>query len=231
MANIPPWRFNRRQIAPAFEGRGVLLSSKQEEQFATFLEGICRWNQSVRLTGIRNPEEILKALLVESAEFLNLWEPPASGRAVDVGSGAGIPGLPLKILRPHLFLSVVEANERKTAFLKEQVRQLSLHGVEVLCARAEDLCESEDHRGRYHAAFSRGVGPLGRLLPWVWPFLVQGGIFLLRQGKQYIKETEDALRQWEGLGVQVAGERPMEKGRLIALQKGDVSRETPLRVG
>ena len=231
VAVSPPRRVTRRQIALAFERRGFPLTPEQTGQLSSFLEGICRWNRSVRLTGLRSPDAILESLLLESTEFLHLWDPPVSGRAVDVGSGAGIPGFPFKILRPHLSLLLVEANQRKAAFLKEMARQLRLDGLEVLCARVEDISRSKEHYGRYHAAFSRGAGPLGRLLPWVWPFLGRGGLFLIRQGRGYLDETEGALRQWDGLGVKVAGERPIKGGRLLSLQKEDVSRETPSWVG
>jgi 16S rRNA (guanine527-N7)-methyltransferase len=229
-AVTPPRRIPSRQVTLAFRERGFLLDPEQERKFSTFLEGILRWNRSVRLTGLRGSGPILKSLLLESADFLHLWDPPPSSIAVDAGSGAGIPGIPLKILRPRLSLLLVEANQRKAAFLKEMVRQLGLEGVEVLCARVEGLSESEGHRGRYHAVFSRGAGPLGRVLPWVWPLLREGGFFLIRQGRGYLEETEAAICQWERLGVRVVGERGLKGGRLLSLQK-DVSRETPSGVG
>lgn len=229
-AAAPPRRFVSRQITPAFRERGFPLELEQERKFFAFLEGILRWNRSVRLTGLKSPQGILESLLLESADFLHLWDPPPSSMAMDVGSGAGIPGIPLKILRPHLSLLLVEANHRKAAFLKEMVRQLGLKGVEILCARGESLSRSEEHLGRYRAVFTRGAGPLGRLLPWVWPLLRKGGLFLIRQGRGYLGETEEGLLEWEGLGIRVAGERALKGGRLLSLQK-DVSRETPSGVG
>lgn len=229
-AAAPPRRFVSHQITLAFRERGFSLDLEQEGKFSAFLEGILMWNRSVRLTGLKSPEGILESLLLESADFLHLWDPPPSSVAMDVGSGAGIPGIPLKIVRPHLSLLLVEANHRKAAFLKEMVRRLGLKGVQVLCTRVESLSESQEHLGRYDAVFSRGAGPLGRLLPWVWPLLRKGGFFLIRQGRGYLGETEEGLLEGEGLGVRVAGERALKGGRLLSLQK-DVSRETPSGVG
>ena len=117
------------------------LSQKQLDQVSTYLDLLLKWNSKINLTAVRNPEEIVTRHFGES--FLaarHLFADPASAAsAIDIGSGAGFPGLPLKIWAPALNLTLIESNNKKVAFLRETVRTVGLLGITVLADRAESL--------------------------------------------------------------------------------------------
>ena len=116
---------------------GVTATPQQLAQFRTHFDLLVRWNSRMNLTAIREPEEILRRHFVESA-FLTRVLKLGPGTLVDVGSGAGFPGLPAKVLSPETKVILLEPVQKKVAFLKEVARSLGLPGIEVLAARAEE---------------------------------------------------------------------------------------------
>ena len=141
---------------------GISLSSGQLHQVLSYLKLLCRWNDKVNLTAIRDPIEILYRHFGESM-FAGVSVPIETGRLADVGSGAGFPGLPLKILRPELQVFLIESNVKKATFLAEVTRELGFADTRVVVGRYEDLGEEIaplDH------ICSRAVGDYGGFLEW-----------------------------------------------------------------
>ncbi len=108
---------------------GLDLSPPQLDQFLTYLDLLLKWNRRINLTALRSPDDIITRHFLDS--LLLLPHLPETGRLLDIGSGAGFPGLPLKIARPGLSVDLVEATTKKASFLKEAVRRLGLSGVNV----------------------------------------------------------------------------------------------------
>ena len=119
---------------------GIALTSEQVAQILSYLRLLLAWNEKINLTAIRDPVEILYRHFCESM-FAAARVPIEAGRLADVGSGAGFPGLPLKILQPKLHVFLIESNVKKAAFLAEVVRELNLSEARVLVARYEELGE------------------------------------------------------------------------------------------
>jgi 16S rRNA (guanine527-N7)-methyltransferase len=121
------------------------LTEAQLSQIAAYLELLLRWNARVNLTAVRAPEQIVARHFGESLfAAARLFPPDANLRVFDLGSGAGFPGLPMKIFAPAITLTLIESNQKKAAFLKEAVRALSLMNVSVFAGRAEDLDATAD---------------------------------------------------------------------------------------
>jgi 16S rRNA (guanine527-N7)-methyltransferase len=182
---------------------GLRLTCTQVAAFATYLEEISRWSARINLTALRRPEDIVRAGFLDSLACLPLI-PPETHRAVDVGSGAGFPGLPLKLARPELSFTLVEASRKKATFLHHVVRRLGLAGVRVLQRRAEELAADPEEAGAYDLALARAVAPSpdqGRL---VRPFLRPGGIFLAQAGPGPL--APEALERLAGLGFEAVRE-------------------------
>jgi 16S rRNA (guanine527-N7)-methyltransferase len=182
---------------------GLHLTSVQVAAFAIYLEEIIRWSARTNLTALRRPEEIVRAGFLDSLACLPLI-PPEASRAVDVGSGAGFPGLPLKLARPELSFTLVEASRKKVTFLHHVVRRLGLAGVRVLQRRAEELAADPEEAGAYDLALARAVAPppdQGRL---VRPFLRAGGIFLAQAGPGPL--APETLERLAGLGFEAVRE-------------------------
>ena len=174
-------------VRATLESYQVVVSEAQVEAIRKYMDLLLLWNHKVSLTSIVDPGEILDRHFGESmfaaAKFSIL-----KGRLADVGSGAGFPGLALKIIRPELHVTLIEANAKKSAFLAEVVRDLGLNGVDVLRARYEDL-----PLGAIQADFiaARAVGRLQKLLEWASGSLSPAGQVVLWLGAQ---DAENLLR-------------------------------------
>lgn len=160
---------------------GLHLEPELVAAFRAYREELARWSARMNLTALRDPEDVVRAGFLDSLGCLPLI-PPEARRALDIGSGAGFPALPLKLLRPDLDFTLVEASRKKASFLHHMVRSLRLADVRVIQRRAEALAGDAAEQGAYDLALARAVAPppeQGRL---VRPFLGPGGLFLLQVG-------------------------------------------------
>ena len=153
----------------------LALDSRQAGQVSAYVELLLRWTRAVNLTAIRRPEEIVTRHFGESMYLANFVE--VKGSLLDIGSGAGFPGLALKILRPELHAVLLEPVARKRAFLKEAVRVCGFSSVEVLGDRVDEF--SASHAGRFQLAAVRAVGGLEEILPAAWRCLCGDGCICL----------------------------------------------------
>lgn len=160
---------------------GLQLTASQVAAFAAYLEEITRWSVQINLTGLRKPEDIVRTGFLDSLACLPLI-PAEAKRCLDVGSGAGFPGLPLKLARPDLSFTLVEASRKKAAFLQHMVRQLGVAGVRVVQRRAKELAADPEEAGAYDLALARAVAAPPDQGGLVRPFLRLGGLFLLQFG-------------------------------------------------
>lgn len=160
---------------------GLQLDSGQIQAFRLYREEILRWSARTNLTAFRDSAEVVREGFLDSLACLP-FVPPQASRVLDVGSGAGFPAIPLKLFRPSLNVTLVEASRRKCTFLRHILRSLGLRGVRVVQRRAEDLAADPAERGQYDLAFARAVAPLPEQMRLVAPFLRAGGLFLAQIG-------------------------------------------------
>ena len=160
---------------------GLSLSSEQLRQLTTHFSLLLKWNQKINLTSIRKPEEIATRHFEESL-FLTKLLPQPDGLLVDVGSGAGFPGLPLKIVWPGVETVLLEPNQKKATFLKEAIRSCGLGGIEVRAERLEDLPATQ-LAARAVLATMRAVAPTAAVLTNLSRLLAPGGRIALFVGE------------------------------------------------
>jgi len=160
---------------------GLSLSSEQLRQLTTHFSLLLKWNQKINLTSIRKPEEIATRHFEESL-FLTKLLPQPDGLLVDVGSGAGFPGLPLKIVWPGVETVLLEPNQKKATFLKEAIRSCGLGGIEVRAERLEDAVGTQ-LAGRAHLVMMRAVAPTAAVLTNLSRLLAPGGRIALFVGE------------------------------------------------
>jgi 16S rRNA (guanine527-N7)-methyltransferase len=180
----------------------LVLTPQQLAAFEVYAGELMRWNEQFNLTGITDPEGIRVKHFLDSLSILKVL-PPGSGPAsvVDVGTGAGFPGLPLKIVRPELALTLVEATGKKVNFCEAIVEKLGLQKVTVLKARAEELGQDPAHRERYDWAMARAVAEMPVLAEYLLPLARVGGHALAQKGEGAPAEaqaSEGALRKLGG---------------------------------
>lgn len=182
---------------------GLQLSPHQLDQFASYAQDLRRWNERVNLTAIVDDREVMVRHFLDSLRLALSWgDDPRS--LVDVGAGAGFPGLPLKILRPDLQLTLVESVGKKAAFLEHIVAELGLEDVTVIVARGEELGRHPQHREQYDVATARAVAELRVLAEYLLPLCRIGGRMLAPKGGRIDDELDAARPAIGKLGGRVA---------------------------
>lgn len=152
------------------------LTSLQIDQFERFAGLLMEWNATrMNLTGLTRPRDIAVKHFLDSLALLTMFSIPQKARVIDVGAGAGLPGLALKIARPDLRLTLLDSTAKKLVFCRAVVDDLGLPDVETLHARAEEAGRQPDQAGAYDLAVARAVAPLDKLLLWCAPFVRPGG--------------------------------------------------------
>ncbi len=165
--------------APIKAITGRAATAEQLARFERYLELFMQWNLTHRMTALRSPDAVVRGLFVDSLLFLRLL-PEGPVRVVDIGAGAGIPGLPMKLADPRIALTLIEARRKRVSFLLAVCRELGLPDVAVKEGRAEDLIGHEPGlQASFDFAVCRAVGPVGRLFPVARQFLKPGGQLLV----------------------------------------------------
>jgi 16S rRNA (guanine527-N7)-methyltransferase len=194
---------------------GMPLSPAQIAQFDTYATELRRWNERVNLTAIADEPGIVTRHFLDSLRCARSWG-IAPQSLVDIGAGAGFPGLPLKILRPELQLTLVESIAKKAAFLRHMVDTLGLTNVDIIVARAEAAGRDPAQRERYDVAVARAVAELRVLAEYCLPLCRIGGLFLAPKGAQIEDELQSALPAIVQLG-----------GRLVAIESVELPELEP----
>ncbi|NJO05556.1 MAG: 16S rRNA (guanine(527)-N(7))-methyltransferase RsmG [Chloroflexaceae bacterium] len=183
---------------------GVPLSATQSAQFATYAAELVRWNAHTNLTAITTPHDISVRHFLDSLACARYWmapEPPTS--LIDIGSGAGFPGVPLKLLWPTLRLTLVESVGKKAVFLQHLVDVLALPDVTIVQARAEVAGRDPQHREQYDIVTARAVAELRVLAEYCLPLVRAGGCMLAPKGSNLAPELSAAHAAIATLGGQV----------------------------
>jgi 16S rRNA (guanine527-N7)-methyltransferase len=189
---------------------GISLSAKQISQFAIYERELLGWNQKFNLTAIRDVEGIRTKHFLDSISCTLAWRDQAPRRLVDVGTGAGFPGIVLKILYPGMKLTLVESVGKKANFCCHIVQTLGMDGVEVLAARAEDVGQNPAHREKYDWAVARAVANLHVLVEYLLPLVRIGGGMLAQKSESGPGEVQAAEKAMNLLGGHMRQLIPVE---------------------
>ena len=182
---------------------GLRLSSAQRRLFQSYENELITWNQQVNLTAINTTEQIRTKHFLDSLSTICVLRGSPLNSLVDIGTGAGFPGIPLKILFPELRLTLIESVGKKAAFCQHLVDSLGLSGVEIFTERAENLGQNPQHRERYDWAIARAVAILPVLAEYLLPFVRVGGAMLAMKGEQAPAEVHRAEHAIKVLGGHV----------------------------
>jgi len=175
---------------------GILLTDKMLEQFEYYYQKLIAYNEKVNLTAITEKEEIFVKHFLDSIVIANLLKENAT--VCDIGSGAGFPSLPLKIVRPDLNVTMVDSLNKRIVFLQELILELGLTNIEAVHSRAEDYIK--EHREAYDYLVARAVAGLNTLSEYCIPFVKIGGSFLAYKSVNIIEELKEAQNAIKILG-------------------------------
>lgn len=205
---------------------GINLNREQLEQFEVYYRELVDWNRKINLTRITDYEEVQVKHFLDSLSIVPyLGKARDVLRVIDVGAGAGLPGLPLKIARPEIKLTSLEATAKKTRFLRQLIDKLELRDVEVVTGRAEETAHVNKYREQYDLALSRAVAKLPVSIELTLAFCVTGGVFIaqkkgdfeqeIRQSKKAIAEMGGKLREVTPVEI----ECPDDSRKLVIIDK------------
>ena len=197
---------------------GVTLDDAALRRLRHYLAVLLAMNERMNLTAITDPADAWSRHALDALTLVPLLPPPRDGLClIDVGSGGGVPGIPVAIARPDIRVTLVEATQKKATFLTDVSRALGLKNVKVVASRAEDLVRGP-HRAAYDVATARAVGRLEVLVPWTLPFVRRGGIALLIKGQRADEELVEAAGAILKMGAR--HERTVETatGRVVVLR-------------
>ena len=187
---------------------GININNEQIRKFSRYLELLVQWNQKINLTSLKTSQEIIIKHFLDSiscVKVINKYVNKEGISVIDVGAGAGFPGIPIKIICPSIRLSLLEARKKKSIFLKKVTEEMNFQQAKILNGRAEAFGKSADHRERYDVVISRAVAPLNVLSEYCLPLVRVGGLFIAQKGRSYRQETEKSLKTVKVLGGELIG--------------------------
>jgi 16S rRNA (guanine527-N7)-methyltransferase len=179
---------------------GIHLESRQQEQLCLYAAELGKWNQRFNLTAIEDDAAIIDKHFLDSLSCIRAVVPALIGPAIDVGSGAGFPGLVLKVAFPQRQFILLDAIEKRIRFLERVIARLGLTGVKAVHARAEDAAQLPEFRERFDVVFARAVAPLRVLAEYTLPFARPGGQVIAQKGPDVADEAAAAVPAIQLLG-------------------------------
>lgn len=208
----------------------IAFTDKQYEQFMLYKELLLSWNEKINLTSITEEKEIIQKHFIDSVSLLSVCQLEENCHVIDVGTGAGFPGLPLKIMRPDCKLTLLDSLNKRILFLEEVIGSLALKDVTCIHARAEEAGQKIAYREKFDYCVSRAVANLSTLCEYCLPFVRVGGYFLSLKGPGVDKEIMESKMAIERLGGSLEDIKPITipfsdlKHTLVVIRK---NRQTP----
>lgn len=185
---------NLKQFMRDLNEFDIVLNQQQQEQFLKYYELLVEWNGFMNLTTITDFDEVLKKHFTDSLSLVKVYDKirTEAVRVIDIGTGAGFPGIPLKIVFPQIKLTLLDSLQKRLKFLGEVCEQLKLQDVKFIHGRAEDLAKPAMEREKFDLCVSRAVANLSTLSELCLPYVRVGGNFISYKTEKGIEEAQQA---------------------------------------
>ena len=182
------------------EALDIVLDQEQIDQFDEYYEILVEWNKVMNLTGITEYQEVVEKHFLDSLSIVKVMDMDQVERVIDVGTGAGFPGIPLKIAFPKLDIVLLDSLNKRIRFLDHVIEELGLEGIRTIHGRAEDFARDGKYRERFDLCVSRAVANLSSLSEYCLPYVKVGGRFVSYKSGDIEEEVDDASKAIAFLG-------------------------------
>jgi len=185
----------------ASNNEGLKFDQHKYDQFMLYKDLIKEWNEKINLTAIKEDEEIIKKHFIDSMKVFKFDELKNAKNVIDIGTGGGFPGIPMKIIKPEVNIVLLDSLNKRIIFLNEVIKQLDLKNIKAIHGRAEDFAQEKQYRERFDVAVSRAVANLTVLSEYCIPYVKIGGYFVAMKGpavEEEIKASKNAIRMLGG---------------------------------
>ncbi|MFB5676977.1 16S rRNA (guanine(527)-N(7))-methyltransferase RsmG [Paenibacillus terreus] len=228
----------QQQFQERLAGHGISLDDRQLEQFEIYFRELVDWNEKMNLTGITEREAVYTKHFYDSISLAFYTDMTQVASVADIGSGAGFPGIPLKICFPHLKLTIIDSLQKRINYLQHLCETAGLQQIELIHGRAEEVARKSGYRDSYDLVTARAVARLAVLNEFCLPFVRKGGTFAAMKGSDPAEELQEAafsLKELNGKVREVqAFQLPVEESarHIILIDKtGDTPRKYPRKPG
>ena len=195
------------QLKMALEQLKIETSSEMLNTFQLYMEGILEWNDKINLTAITDKDEFVRKHYIDSLLCYEFNEVQSADKIIDVGTGAGFPGVPLAIVFPEKQFVLMDSLKKRLNVVDELCKKLGINNVTILHGRAEDLARDKKHREKYDLCVARAVANTAVLAEYALPFIKVGGSLLAYKGSDFKKELDEGQKAINLMGGKLAGER------------------------
>lgn len=178
---------------------GITLTEQQLNQFGRYHDRLIEWNEKINLTAITEEREVVIKHFIDSISVMR-YLPEGIRTLIDVGTGAGFPGIPLKIVQKNLKVTLLDSLEKRIRFLEAVLAENQLSDTQAIHGRAEDFAREKSHREHYDIGIARAVASLPVLCEYILPFVRIGGFFIAMKGSEVQKELDEAGKAISILG-------------------------------
>lgn len=195
-------QYDTSQFEKDLEVLGIKLNEKQIKQFLTYYEMLVEWNSFMNLTAITEFEDVMKKHFIDSISLIKAYDISKPVNVIDVGTGAGFPGLALKIAYPNLKITLLDSLNKRIQFLNEVIQKLQLEEITTIHGRAEDYSKREEYREKFDLCVSRAVANLSTLSEYCLPYVKKGGYFVSYKSEKVSEEiiiAEHAIKILGGI--------------------------------
>lgn len=196
-------KYDTLKFVSGLKEMNINLTEKQLEQFMTYYELLTEWNQVMNLTAITEFDEVMLKHFTDSLSLIKAYDLSSERKVIDIGTGAGFPGLPLKIVFPQLQITLLDSLNKRIQFLNCVIEALGLTGIDTVHGRAEDFAKPSALREQYDLCVSRAVANMTTLSEYCLPFVKPGGNFISYKSEKLTEELNTARNAISLLGGQV----------------------------